>query len=281
VESADLPLKVVGPSQSIEDRLGSGEQSFVVEQFPPFSIFEEVALLSNRCKRECGIQLNLKDSQPKAATFYSIGNELDIRAPEGLYDSIKVFFHTHWVKEDRLPESVISMTPSFIPGRFNQFLIGDYGNNTDGRIGGGYLNTINPLGVTFITSLEKHTRIAKITSKFRAKSGTADLVSAPIIIIKSGASEGELIDAFTDDVKMTDHLGKSNELAFTVRVPDNNFDYNMLFVRHNYLQESKITPEDICFRDGLNRLITSLGSNIPHQMNVFYAMLRPLKWATI
>src|SRR3989344_4714846 len=105
---------------SIIERLASGE-SFYLKGSPTISDFQDIINLSERNKREYGIQINnLKDQSLE--TVYSVGKEKGIVAPEGFYDALKVFFHTHWrADEKRSEKSVMSMTPSYAQKRYSQF----------------------------------------------------------------------------------------------------------------------------------------------------------------
>lgn len=261
------------------ERLEKGE-SFIQEGFPTFEDFKDIVDLSNKRHLEYGIQLNHSRKHPKS-TVYSSGKETSIVAPPGYNDAGKIFFHTHWVSDDRSPKSVISMTPSYIPKHFEQFLVADYGNNVSGLANGGYLNVISPEGVTFMIGVEKHTKTATITADIRKKAGVANETSAPLIIMKSGKYEGEIIDEFSPEAKTTDHLGESDHLAFTVRIPSMGYDYNMLFVGHDYLAKSEVTPEQVCFGTGINKIVDDLGIDIPHQPNLYASFDRLTQWATI
>lgn len=273
---------VEGPTANglIGQRLSEGK-NFDVDGFPSFDTFRELADLSNQNGREYGIQTNLMQDQA-GKTIYVAGKEKNIKAPRGFHQAAKIFFHSHpEMSELRSPRSVLSMTPSFAPEKYFQILRGDYGESGFESQVGGYLNIISSLGVTFLIAQQRHSEVAAHTAEMRQKLGVADKTSAPLIFIKSGICNGEVIDDFREKFLKGNHLGSDKYLAFNVRVPGLSADYSMLFVTFEELEKSKVTPAEICYGAGLDALAQHLGINIYHRRNLYQALHSQAVGATI
>lgn len=257
------------------------ENFFEVESFPQAEDFRKLAQIGNNKKLECGMQLILGRNESQR-TIYKVGTKQNIQAPNGYHGSWKVFFHTHpEVPNIRSDRSVTAMTPSYLSHQYDQFMVGDiYGSESD-MASGQYLNIVNSVGVSFMVGQEKHSHTAEITKKMRKKAGVADETSRPLLFVRSGLYEGEIVDEWTKENKLKDYLGDESHLVFSVRVPFTDSDYNMVFVAHEKLAELGITPEEMCFRNGVDTLVEKLNIDISHRNNINNAQATYVKQASI
>lgn len=278
----DDDLGEIAKSLTLTERLESGE-NFSVDRFATPEEFKAIALLSDKKHKEYGIQLNrVRDGSEKAVFSNGSDNSMRIVPPDGFSNAEKVFFHSH-PKDDesRNEKSVLAMSPSFYAKLYDQYMKGDFGKNFMQESVGGLVNVINSQGVTFLVGQEEHSREAILTAKMRKKHGVENETSAPIIFIKSGEHDGLLIDDFSEEPAKSDHLGDDSHLAFTVRLPNLDRDFNMLFVTYEKLSEMGITPGEMCYGNGVTTVVEKLGVNIAHSKNVYAALRDIVKPATI
>ena len=252
------------------DRLNK-ENAFSIDGSPGFEEFKQLSVLCNEKNFEYGMQFNLL-GDGSVKTILNTGGKDNISNPGNFYRGLKVFFHAHPEVEARSDKSVIAMAPSYVHNFHNQFLIGDIDGSTRDMYAGKYLNIINSEGVTFMIGREKHSELAEKTNRIRKKFSVENETSRPFLFIKSGKYEGEVVDEWTPEAQTTDHLGENDYLLFTVRVPYEKEDYDMLFVTHKKLQELNVTPDEICFKSGVNKIVDALDVKTPHSENLVTAM---------
>ncbi len=256
--------------ETVVDELESRTE-FRVSEMPTLSDMKALARVSKALKVECGVQLNSSGETPYTA--YCRGTKTHIYHPrvQGRYNT--VFFHTHPGEEiGRLPTSIAVLTPSFVTERYSQYNKRDVGALDLDLNGGGAMNIISETGITFCVGTLSHSSESIATTKARRVLRMADTTSTPLLFVMSGPREGEVIDNFSDETYDSDYVGDEQSVCFVIRVPSKRVDYVMVFSSFETLERNNVDVPNLCFGDGVSRLLTSENIAVPHSNNLYAAL---------
>lgn len=269
----DCNMSEIGGLDEVEAQLGAVEKGDVatLERFPTYDELELVMRRSQVLMKEFGVQLNLSDDS--GITVFNVGENRSIRPPGGNPNAYKVFFHTHWGHAERSNNSISTLSPSIIPGRYFQMYAGDLGQTAANNRYGGYTNILSMEGITFMVGVNQHSRSAKKVAEARNLVGAADENSSPVTFIFSEPDVPEVVSNYvTDETKTADHLQDKDHLVFSVRMPVQGLDYNFLFVTYRRLRQLNIPIEQIAYKNGIKDLALALDYKLNHTNNLYNAM---------
>lgn len=232
---------------------------------------KELAVKTQESAAEYGVSI-YQTIEDKSGSVYTVGEGTSIYEPEPpseLRGKIKsgVFVHCHPVRSNERSDD--GRTLHILPSG-NGFFSGDFEASIQSRVIGGYLNIASEYGMTMFIGIEGISRDDEVVRKLRKKFKGSYLGKQKVWKIITGERAGTAFVNSEFEEAVNDKLSMGDDVLLFSNTEELGVRY-FLHLSWEKLEELKSTYGDLnnlCFGDGLEKLVGALKLHVPHKKNL-------------